>query len=81
MQTELNIIDVFTEAAHEVDENIRFGPLTEETQLTAIGIDSITVVEVIGEMERMLDIRIPDEQLSRLKTLADLSAIVREQRS
>ncbi len=49
--------------------------VTEDSVIGELGIDSLAVLEIIGSMERALRIRIPDEALTGVETVADLLAV------
>jgi acyl carrier protein len=44
--------------------------------ITALAIDSLGMLEIIGSLERRLSIQIPDESLSGLETIGDLLDVV-----
>ena len=50
--------------------------VAEASVIGELGIDSLAVLEIIGSMERALRIRIPDEALTGVETVADLLAVV-----
>ncbi len=43
-----------------------------------MGVDSLAMLEVIGEMERELDIQIPDDDLAGIRTVGELLDVVAE---
>jgi len=67
----INIIDMFTHAAFEVDHR-KLSGLTADTVISTLGMDSVAVMELIAYFEEKLDVRIPDEDLGRVRTLGDL---------
>lgn len=75
MQTENDIITLFREAVKEV-ANTDVGDLTEATEISRLGLDSVATMEVIGVMEEKLDVRFPDEDLATLKKVGDLTRLV-----
>lgn len=59
--------------AINVDEN----DITEEANLKDdLGIDSLSAVELALELESEFDIRIEDDELAKLETVADIIALV-----
>ena len=65
----------FREIASEVAE--RDIPLaSEDTAISALGIDSLGMLEIVGEMERRLKIRLPDEALAGVETVQNLLDVV-----
>lgn len=76
MKSDEEIIKLFTEAVAEVDSKIDVGQLTATTELATLGLDSVMTMEVIGVLEERLNIRFPDEELSTIKSLGDITQIV-----
>ncbi len=69
------LLALFRDHATEVVER-EMGHLTETSVIGELGIDSLAVLEIIGSMERSLRIRIPDEALTGVETVAQLLAVV-----
>ena len=46
--------------------------MTRDSVITDLGIDSLSMMQIVGEMETELDIMIPDEDLVELVTVGDL---------
>ena len=67
--------ELFARAALEVD-NRKLTGLTSDTVISSLGMDSVTTMELIAYFEEKLQIRIPDEDLGRVRTLGDLRDIV-----
>ncbi|MBK6687577.1 MAG: acyl carrier protein [Deltaproteobacteria bacterium] len=78
MRTEEEIIKLFKEAVREVDHNVKLGEMTAKTELSAVGLDSVMTMEVIGVMEEKLNVRFPDEDLATLKNMGDLTTLIRK---
>ncbi len=73
--TRSELIEMFRSTAAEVAER-EFPELTEESEISSMGVDSLAMLEVIGEMERTLKIRLPDEELSGIVTVRQLIDVV-----
>jgi acyl carrier protein len=71
------IITMFREAVKEV-ENKDLDGLALETDLADLGLDSVATMEVIGVLEERLNVQFPDEDLANLKSLSDLTTLVRK---
>ena len=69
------LIDMFQKTASEVAEK-EFTGLTEDTVIADMGVDSLAMLEVVGEMERELSISIPDDSLVGIETVAQLLDVV-----
>ncbi|MEX1258700.1 MAG: acyl carrier protein [Gemmatimonadota bacterium] len=51
-----------------------FGP--DEDLARAVGLDSLSLLQVVAEVEEAYDVRIPDGEMDRLRTLRDFLAQV-----
>jgi len=71
MGERIDIVEMFKQAAFEVD-NRRLPDLKAETPIAALGMDSVAVMELVAYFEEKLGVRIPDEELSKIKTVQDL---------
>ena len=67
----INVLDLFQKAALEVD-NRKLTGLTKDTVISQLGMDSVAVMELVSYFEERLDVRIPDEELGKVRTLGDL---------
>lgn len=67
----VDVIEMFKQAAFEVD-NRRLPDLRGETVIATLGMDSVAVMELVSYFEEKLGVRIPDEELSRIRTVKDL---------
>jgi acyl carrier protein len=67
----IDVVEMFKQAAFEVD-NRRLTDLKGETVISSLGMDSVAVMELVSYFEEKLSVRIPDEDLSRIKTVKDL---------
>jgi acyl carrier protein len=75
MKTQQDLIAMFKLVATEVDKR-EFRDVTGESIITELGIDSLSMMQIVGEMELRLNIMIPDEDLVELVTVADLVKVV-----
>jgi len=64
-------IELFQKAALEVD-NKKLSGLTKDTVISTLGMDSVAVMELVAWFEEKLGVRIPDEELSKIRTVRDL---------
>ncbi len=71
----VEIIPLFKQAALEVNGK-KLDHLTPETVISKLGLDSVAVMELVAYFEEKLEIRMPDEDLARVQTLADLTTLV-----
>jgi acyl carrier protein len=67
----IDVIEMFKQAAFEVD-NRRLPDLRADSAIATLGMDSVAVMELVSYFEEKLGVRIPDEQLSKIRTVRDL---------
>ena len=73
----LDFIPLFAQAAREVSGTVVNG-FDRDTVISDLDLDSVAVVELVAYLEEQLGIRVPDDELARVKTVGDLEAVVRE---
>ena len=71
MQEPIDVVEMFKKAAFQVD-NRRLPDLKPDTVIATLGMDSVAVMELVSYFEEQLGVRIPDEDLSRIRTVRDL---------
>ena len=71
MTDKVNLLDMFKVVASRVDKR-EFPHVTHASVITDLGIDSLSMMQIVGEMEQELGIMIPDEDLVELVTVGDL---------
>lgn len=72
------LLEKFRTAASEIAER-DFDSLKEESAIVDLGLDSLVVLEVVGELEQAFDVRIPDDKLVGIQTVSQLLDIIEEQ--
>ena len=65
------LLELFKKTASEIAEK-DFAEVGEDSVIASMGVDSLAMLEVVGEMERELTIQIPDDQLVGLETVKQL---------
>ena len=63
----IDVVEMFKQAAFEVD-NRRLTDLRAETVISTLGMDSVAVMELVSYFEEKIGIRIPDEDLAKVRT-------------
>jgi acyl carrier protein len=66
-----DLLPMFKMVAERVDKK-SFADVTRESVITDLGIDSLSMMQIVGEMETELDLQIPDEDLVEIVTVGDL---------
>lgn len=77
--TRSELIGLFEKTATEIAERDIKG-LTELTEISTLGIDSLGILELVGEMEKKLNVQLPDDQLVGLTKIGDLLDLVEKRR-
>ena len=67
----VDLLEKFRTIAARIDHKELAG-ITRDSVITDLGIDSLSMMQIVGEMETELDIMIPDEDLVELVTVGDL---------
>ncbi len=73
--TRAELLQQFKTTAGEIAEK-DFTRLGEDGVIADLGIDSLGLLEIIGSLERDLDIRVPDDQLVGIQTVKQLLDLV-----
>jgi acyl carrier protein len=71
MTEKRDLLDTFKTVAARVDKK-EFNNVTRSSVITELGIDSLSMMQIVGEMETELDVQLPDEDLVELVTVGDL---------
>ena len=71
MAQTIDVVEMFKQAALEVD-NRKLPNVTAASVIATLGMDSVAIRELVSYFEEKLSIRIPDEELTRIRTVADL---------
>ncbi len=71
MSTNQDLLVMFKTVASRVDKRA-FDHVTRESVITELGIDSLSMMQIVGEMESELGVMIPDEDLVEIRTVGDL---------
>lgn len=71
MNEKRDLLAMFKDIAARVDKR-ELSHVNHESVITDLGIDSLSMMQIVGEMETELGIMIPDEDLVELITVGDL---------
>lgn len=71
MADKKDLLSMFKVVAARIDKR-QFDNVTTESKITELGIDSLSMMQIVGEMETELGVMIPDEDLVELQTVGDL---------
>jgi acyl carrier protein len=65
-------------ASVEIEVKVNPADVQLSSTLAGLGIDSVSALEIGAELESRLAIRLPDDQLARVSSIADLVALLRK---
>jgi acyl carrier protein len=71
----IDVVKLFKEAALEVD-NRTLEEVTSSSIITQLGMDSVAQMELVSWFEERLGVRIPDEELSKIRSISDLRDVL-----
>jgi acyl carrier protein len=71
MNESRDLLPMFKEVAERVDRR-SFGDVTRQSVITDLGIDSLSMMQIVGDMETELGLEIPNEDLVEIITVGDL---------
>ena len=77
MTEKIDLFQMFKTVAARVDKR-DFPDVTRTSVITDLGIDSLSMMQIVGEMETELGVMIPDEDLVELVTVGDLVSKVEQ---
>jgi acyl carrier protein len=75
MNQKRDVLQLFKTVASRVDKR-EFLHVKRESKISELGIDSLSMMQIVGELETELGIMIPDEDLVELITVGDLCSKV-----
>jgi acyl carrier protein len=71
MNEKRDLLELFKDVALRVDKRA-LPHVTRSSKISELGIDSLSVMQIVGELETDLEIMIPDEDLVEIVTVGDL---------
>jgi acyl carrier protein len=77
MNEKRDLLELFKDVASRVDKRA-LPNVSRSSKISDLGIDSLSVMQIIGELETELGIMIPDEDLVEIVTVGDLCDRVAE---
>jgi 8-amino-7-oxononanoate synthase len=72
-----NLINILKAAVYDINPR-ELGEVTPATLISELGLDSVSMMEVIGVLEENLSIRITDKEVSTLNNVGDLLNLIRD---
>ena len=77
MNSARDVLSMFKQVAARVDKR-EFPHVTRDSVITELGIDSLSMMQIVGELETELGVMIPDEDLVEITTVGDLCSKVEQ---
>ena len=72
--SEAALVARFVDAARAVDRRGRdFAGVTADSALDSLGLDSFSLMELVGRLEEAAGVTLSDAQLARLRTVRDVA--------
>ncbi len=75
--TDQNLIHILKTAAYDVTLK-ELGDISAATKISELGLDSVSMMELIGVLEENLSIRIEEDEIAGLSCVGDLLGIIRD---
>ena len=73
---QVDVLSLFTQVARKIEGDRVLPEITRDAKITNLGIDSVSMMEIIGCIEDELDVTIPDERLATIQTVGDIEKAV-----
>jgi acyl carrier protein len=77
--TDASMLQIVRDAIAEVARGGDYRHITFETNIAALGLDSMAATEVAACIEDRLGVILPDDRMSRAASVGDLIAAIRDQ--
>jgi acyl carrier protein len=74
------LIALLRRVAAEIAPTVDPDAVTAERDVTELGLDSMQLMEFVAEIEDALEIRIPDQELTGVRTVSELLAVIEARR-
>ena len=79
MNSDTEFLGMFKTFAVKVEQEVNLTNLSMDTEISSLGIDSVSMMEIVGEIEDEMNVIIPDEKLAHLRTVGDINTVIKEQ--
>jgi acyl carrier protein len=72
----MDVVSMFKGFAQKIDKHASLNDLTKESKVSSLGIDSLSMMEIIGCFEDELGIKIADDRLATIQTVGDIERVI-----
>ncbi len=69
-------MDYFDKINERLSSKLKGKPLTKESNLRDLGIDSLDLVDLVFELEEEIGVQFDDDELLQIKTIQDLMNLI-----
>ncbi|MCX5053058.1 MULTISPECIES: acyl carrier protein [unclassified Streptomyces] len=71
-----NALEAITQVIRQLSEE-QDQPIDHDTRLNEdLGLDSLSQIEVITSVEKLLSLTVPDDQVAKIRTVGDIVTVV-----
>lgn len=77
----MDVVSMFKEYAQKIDKHANLSNLSKDSKISSLGIDSLSMMEVIGCFEDDLGIKIADDRLATIQTIGDIERVIEHTRA
>lgn len=76
---ETDVLKLFAAAVQEIHPGWA-GTIDRDTVIADIGVDSISLMEIVGILEDDLNVKLSDEEITRIRTVGEVERLVARKR-
>ena len=74
-----DILQLLQDTMNRLQDEKTIDTLKREQTIASLGFNSLLVMEVIGDIQDEVDISLPEQKLSQIKTIGELEALIMKQ--
>ena len=75
---EIDILQLLQNTMNRLQDEKKIDNLQREQTISSLGINSLLIMEAIGDIQDELDITLPEQKLSQIKTVGELESLIME---
>ncbi len=72
----VDIIQLFIDKINQLQDKKKIISLNQSQKISSLGLDSLLIMEVLGDIQDELDIDLSAEELSQIQTVSDLEQLI-----
>ena len=72
----VDVLQLFIETANRLQDEKKLESLKRTQTISDLGLDSLLIMEIVGDIQDELDISLPDEKLSQVQTIGELESLI-----